>query len=229
MADPAPTPNGILAVWSDITPEAEDDYTAWYEREHMFERLTLPGFRRARHYLTVTGAPKYFTYFELESPDVVASAAYLAQADAPSPWTQRVLPHFRKANRTAFEVVRRRGRGFGAGALTMRFDATGAGTDDVVARLLDDLLVDIVARPGIVAAQLWKKDAAATGQPTRDRALRADGDRVSDLAVFIEGTTCAVLESLARECLAPLALASSPDLAIHRLLNGAEADEAPPL
>ena len=55
--------DGILAVWSDIDEEAEDDYTAWYEREHMFERLEVPGFRRARHYLTISGEPKYFTYF----------------------------------------------------------------------------------------------------------------------------------------------------------------------
>ena len=41
--------NGTLAVWSGIIAEAEDDYNAWYEREHMFERVEVPGIRRARH------------------------------------------------------------------------------------------------------------------------------------------------------------------------------------
>ena len=67
--------DGILAVWSDIDPGAKADYTAWYEREHMFERLEVTGFNRARHYQTVSGAPEYFTYYELASPAVVTSPA----------------------------------------------------------------------------------------------------------------------------------------------------------
>ncbi len=39
--------NGTLAVWSGIDADTEDDYNAWYEREHMFERIEVPGIRRA--------------------------------------------------------------------------------------------------------------------------------------------------------------------------------------
>jgi len=55
--------HGVPAVWSDITPEAAADYDAWYEREHMFERLAVAGFHRARHYRTVVGPEQFFTYF----------------------------------------------------------------------------------------------------------------------------------------------------------------------
>jgi hypothetical protein len=41
--------NGILAVWSDIESSAEADYNAWYDREHMFERLEVPSFHQQAH------------------------------------------------------------------------------------------------------------------------------------------------------------------------------------
>jgi hypothetical protein len=226
--------NGILAVWSDIDAEAEDDYTAWYEREHMFERLEVPGFRRARHYRTVSGTPKYFTYFELDSPAVVASEAYLAQADRSSPWTQRILPHFRNANRTACRVVRRVGRGFGAAAMTVRLEAQDGRELRLTASLGDDVLPGIVERPGIIAAQLWQADREATLQPAQDRDLRPTPDAVSDLVIFVEGTDVAALDALTEEVLTAAALtargAAVPSFtAIHQLLNGAEGTEAPPI
>jgi hypothetical protein len=70
--------NGILAVWSGIDAEVEDDYNACYEREHVFERVQRPGIRRAQHYQTVSGTPKFFTYFELGEPAVISSGVYLA-------------------------------------------------------------------------------------------------------------------------------------------------------
>ena len=64
-------PTGILAVWSDVDAAGEDDYNAWYDREHLFERLEVPGFHRGRHYLTVSGAPRYFfTYFVTDNAAV---------------------------------------------------------------------------------------------------------------------------------------------------------------
>ncbi|MDP6706594.1 MAG: hypothetical protein QF893_09650 [Alphaproteobacteria bacterium] len=226
--------NGILAVWSDIDAEAADDYTAWYEREHMFERLEVPGFRRARHYRTVSGMPEYFTYFELDSPAVVASAAYLAQANSSSPWTQRILPHFRNANRTACRVLRRLGRGFGATAMTVRLEAADGCEPALIAALGDDILPAAVTRPGIVAAQLWQADREATLQPVQDRDLRPTPDAVSDLVVFVEATDVGPLDALAEATLSAAALtalgAAIPLFAaIHQLLNGAEGTEAPPI
>ena len=61
-------PTGILAVWSDVDAAGEDDYNAWYDREHLFERLEVPGFHRGRHYLTVSGAPRYFRISSLTMP-----------------------------------------------------------------------------------------------------------------------------------------------------------------
>ena len=224
--------DGILAVWSDIDPGAKADYTAWYEREHMFERLEVTGFNRARHYQTVSGAPEYFTYYELASPAVVTSPAYLAQSNRSSPWTQRVLPHFRNMNRTAARVVRRVGRGFGAAALTVRLSIQDGQEAALVATIGNELLSAFVGRSGVVAGQLWRADMAATLQPGQDRDLRPGDDAVSDLIMFIEGVGTSPLQTLVQETsgfanFVAAGAAEAPDVATHLLLNGAEGDEAP--
>lgn len=224
---------GVLAVWSDIAAEGEADYVAWYEREHMFERLEVPGFRRARHYETVEGSPRFFTWFELDAPAVAASPAYLAQANNSSPWTRRVLPHFRNTNRTAALVLRRLGRGFGAASLTARMAAAEGREAALAAWLGDALLPALVLEPGILAGQLWRADAAATFIDVGDRALRRGRDEASPLTLFLEAAAVAPLVRLAADRLSGAALAArgteAPLVAIHALVNGAEASEPPPI
>jgi hypothetical protein len=38
---------GVLAIWNGIAPEAEEDFVAWHVREHIPERVALPGFLRS--------------------------------------------------------------------------------------------------------------------------------------------------------------------------------------
>jgi hypothetical protein len=163
---------------------------------------------------------------------VVASEAYLAQANSSSEWTRRILPHFRNTNRTAARVLRRVGRGFGATALTLRLAAPGR-EDEVLAWLGDELLPALVRRPGIVAGQLWRADAQATTIPVQDRSLRHGSDAVADIALLVEGTSVPPLAALAEAELSVAALAArgavDPAVAVHALVNGAESTEAPPL
>jgi hypothetical protein len=226
-------PNGILAVWSDVDAVAEDDYNAWYDREHLFERLEVPGFHRGRHYVTVSGSPRYFTYFIIDNAAVVASQAYLAQANHPSPWTQRILPHFRNTNRTACHVVRRLGRGYGAASLTIRLAAVAGRQDELIGWLSDTQLPALVKQPGLIGAQLWRADRHATLVPVEDRRLRPEPDQVADLIIFVEGTLVDRLQAVAYEGLSSSNLvahgADRPLIAVHQLLNGAEKDELPML
>lgn len=223
--------HGILAVWSDVDATGEAEYTAWYEREHLFERLEVAGFRQGRHYVTLAGTPKYFTYFVLDHVSVVASAAYLAQANHPSPWTRRVLPHFRNTNRTACNVLRRLGRGYGACCLTARLSASPGGNADLVAWLGQTLLPTLIERSGIIGAQLWRGDREATLVQVEDRHLRPQADQVADLVIFVEGTEVESLQAVASGPLASPHLlahgAVQPVLAIHQLLNGADKEELP--
>ena len=73
---------GVLAIWNGIEDEAEADFVAWHVREHIPERVAVPGFLRGRRYVAEVGAPKYFNFYETESPEALISPAYLQRLKA---------------------------------------------------------------------------------------------------------------------------------------------------
>src|SRR5687767_1087406 len=71
---------GFLGIWSDVAPQDETDYLHWLTREHTEERLGVPGFLNVRVFRARSAEHRrYFILYGLESPDVMASAPYLAR------------------------------------------------------------------------------------------------------------------------------------------------------
>ena len=95
---------GVLAIWNGIAEEAESEFLSWHVREHIPERVAVPGFLKARRYVAVRGVPKYFNFYETETPADLGSPAYLARLNAPSDWTKRVVRHFSDTSRTACDA-----------------------------------------------------------------------------------------------------------------------------
>jgi hypothetical protein len=93
----APEGAGALLLNAmNVAPEAEDDFNAWYDDEHLPALARVPGALAARRYRADeagTGTHRYVAIYHLESPDVARSAAWTAAVD--TPWTARVRPHFR--------------------------------------------------------------------------------------------------------------------------------------
>jgi hypothetical protein len=93
---------GVLAIWFDVEAEAEAELEAWYPRQHLPERLSVPGFLRGRRYAAVDALARNFTLYEVETPAVLTSGAYLERLNNPTDWTRRVLPSFRRMVRGAY-------------------------------------------------------------------------------------------------------------------------------
>lgn len=68
---------GLLMVWSDIDPEYEAEYHRWYDEEHIAHLLAIPGFLSAGRYVAVKGGPKNLALYELETHEVLRTAAFL--------------------------------------------------------------------------------------------------------------------------------------------------------
>jgi hypothetical protein len=71
---------GVVAIWQDLLPDAKDDFYEWQNREHMPERVGIPGFRRGRRYIAAKGAPEYFNLYEADSPEVLGGSGLLEPA-----------------------------------------------------------------------------------------------------------------------------------------------------
>jgi hypothetical protein len=84
---------GLLLTITEPRPELEAEFNAWYDTEHIAERLSIPGFLSARRWVAdlKPGEGKYLATYELVTPGVLATDAYLARFNNPTPWTRRSL------------------------------------------------------------------------------------------------------------------------------------------
>ena len=52
---------GVVVVWNDVAQEGRDQFYAWHDKQHMPERLELPGFRRGRRFASPGHSPEWLT------------------------------------------------------------------------------------------------------------------------------------------------------------------------
>ena len=142
---------GVVAIWHDLEPDARSDFYEWHNREHMPERVGIPGFRRGRRYLAISGTPEFFNLYEADTPEVLSGRDYLDRLNSPTPWTKRVVPSFRNVARSICRVAFSDGVGSGGVMLTMRFDVAAAHRAFAVEALANRVLPPLSLRIGIVS------------------------------------------------------------------------------
>ena len=87
---------GFLLVLMQPPTALEDEFNAWYDTEHLAERLAVPGFETALRYVCIDGAPRYLAMYDMTSQEVLTSPDYLRVAhENGSPWTLRVTSRVR--------------------------------------------------------------------------------------------------------------------------------------
>ena len=172
---------GILAIWNDCAPEGEAHYERWYKSEHMQERVAIPGFRFGRRYERLTGGDRrFFTFYEVESPEVLSSKVYVEHLEAPTPWTLESMKSFRNMVRTVCELHVAVGDLIGSHAVVLRADEAMAPTHDAGA-----LVARLAGEPGIARVQLWLRAAAQTPTDTAEMKSRAK-DQLAAGALLVE-------------------------------------------
>lgn len=176
---------GVLAIWNGMKPGTDDEFLRWHIREHIPERVGVPGFLRGRRYVAIDGHPKYFNFYETAALGVLASDAYRARLNDPTPWTKRVIADFVDMSRTACDVVGSFGTGEGTFIDAMRL-STKADANAFRAAMTDKVLKPAAEAPGIVGAHLLQGEKAATGGDTAEKKLRGAPDHVADWVVLIE-------------------------------------------
>jgi hypothetical protein len=84
---------GLLLTLTEPPPAMEEEFNAWYDEEHLPERLAIPGFRSAQRWVADVspGKGKYLATYELDSAAVLESSAYLARFQNQTPWSKRCL------------------------------------------------------------------------------------------------------------------------------------------
>lgn len=187
---------GILAIWNDRDEAIASVYEQWYVKEHVPERLAVPGFLSARRYQRLDGgSPRFFTSYELASVDVLSSRAYLDRLAAPSELTRAVMAHFKNMVRTACIPVRRSAPGALGSSAAVAWIPQPASLGDELLRAADECQRD----PRVVNVQVWRA-APDAGSSSAEASLRPGGDARIVAAIVVD----AMRDADARELAASL-------------------------
>jgi hypothetical protein len=195
---------GVVAIWHDLLPEATDEFYEWHGREHMPERLGIPGFRRGRRYIALDGAPQYFNLYEADSAQVLSGQDYLQRLNAPTPWTRQVVASFRHVARAIGSVLYSAGVGQGAVMLTLRFDVAAAAHDEIARTLRQHLLPQAVDARGVSGVHLCRADEEGSRIETAEKKARTEGTAIPQWIVMVEGLSAAAVDEAARPVRAAL-------------------------
>ena len=180
----------------DIAADAVEEHDRWHTHEHLPERLAIPGFRRGTRWIASGDGPRYMVIYEVESLAVLASDAYLARLNSPSPWTTKMMPHYIGMNRGLCTVLGSFGVGQGGTAALIRFTPEASRADALNRWLLEEALPAIPAMSGLGSAHLLQGAQAAA--MTNEQRIRG-ADRGVDSAIVITGYNSQAVAACANE------------------------------
>jgi hypothetical protein len=143
-------PPGILAIFNGCRVGHEAEFEAWFQGEHLVERLGVPGFLYGRRHKALSGSSRYFNFYLVEQPDVLTSKPYLERLDNPTPMTRKIMSEiFVNMNRTVCWRMVRRGHFRGAYVVTVRFGETP--DQEALTELLDTL----TKQSAVAGGEIW--------------------------------------------------------------------------
>ena len=216
---------GMLIVFNQVKARDERDFNEWYNREHIDERVNLPGFHRARRYVAVRGTPKYLAIYECDTVDDLARPGYLQLLANQTPWTQAVMARFTKFKRLALRVQVDLAHGVGGAVAAVRFTPDPRKRKALVAWLHQTALPKIIARPGMVGAAAAENDLEVANAPLQDKSMDHPRAEEAEWVVLLEGADtdavgAAARSSFKRRDLRDFGVSAAPTIGTYRLLFG---------
>lgn len=198
---------GAIAMWWNVEPAWRAEFEDWHSREHLPERLSIPGFLRGSRWAAADGGEGFFVLYELDRPETLASPAYLARLNAPTPWSAKLMPHHRDMVRSQCRVLATRGAGLSHHATTLRL-SPAPGRDLELSAFLHDVAARIATRPGATAAHLLRTESPAL-PVTAEQAIRGGRDPAADWVFVANGHDAPTLQAIRRTDIADGMLAEN--------------------
>ena len=187
----------------DVEADVIEEHDRWHTQEHLPERLSIPGFRRGTRWIATGGEPRYMVLYEVENLATLASEAYQARLNNPTPWTTRMMSHYRGMNRGLCTVLGSFGLGQGGTAALIRFTPEESHSGPLIRWLLDEALRAVSQTPGLGSAYLLQ--GAQTAEMTNEQRIRG-ADLGIDSAIIVTGYESDAVAAYANELCAAHAL-----------------------
>lgn len=218
--------NGVLLTFAEVPAEIEADFNEWYNREHIDERVNMPGFSRARRYRALEGRPKYFATYETAEVADLAAPAYLARLADQSPWSKRIMGQFSFFHRMTCRVSIDLSHGIGGALSLVRFFPAEAAKEDVRRWLAEAAMPGLRDTPGLLGATLLENDLETANAPaTRHGVADFPVARAEEWALLVDGadaaaTAAATLAQVGPQQLAAQGIDGAVEIAHYQFLFG---------
>ena len=189
--------HGAVTIWNGIREEGRNEFFGWHNREHILERVEVPGFNRGRRYIAVPDpeiatAPEFFTLYEVDDVRVLAAGPYLERLAAPTEWTQRAVPFFTDTARALTRVAFTSGLGQGGIVGTLRFGLSEA--SERLMGQLPEITARVLSRQyQVLGIHFCRTNLEASNVETAERRARQSGTEVPEEVLLIEGTDPAAI------------------------------------
>ena len=133
--------------------------------------------------------------YEVDRLDTLACDAYLDRLNHPTPWTAKMMPHYRGMTRGLCSVVQSAGLGLGHFGLLTRFGSAPGAEARLAAWLATEIVAGLPQRPGLGSVHLLRGALAA--QMTNEQRIRGVDGGV-DWALLSTGYSQEALADLGR-------------------------------
>lgn len=165
MSNIRTTDQAQLFVWSDIDPDHEADFNQWYDREHMEERVRIPGFTGARRYRAVSGsARRYLALYRATDLAAFTSDAYRKAFTKQTQWSVTNFGRMSNTRRRVMNVAQEGGFGWGAALVLIELVP-----DAVDPAAIGALLDEVMATEGVLRVHhMIPDEALSTPLPSED-------------------------------------------------------------
>ena len=181
-----------MAFWANFAVADLPAFREWHNCEHMEERCSIPGFNAGRRYMGIDAAPTVLMYYETDDAAVLASDAYHARLNAPTPWTTATLPLFRNADRTVFTSIAEAGAPAATEApyvTTLRFNLDREIEDSAIAWHRAVWVPALAATADVIRVRLYEVDEAVSSILTAERKIHGGEPGALKYLALIETAT----------------------------------------
>lgn len=187
-----------VAMWWNVADEHLGEFNEWHSKEHLPERLGIPGFERGSRWQR-EGSGQFFVMYELAEYETLVSEAYRARLNNPTRWSTTMMPLHRDMVRSQCRIVASHGRGVATYMSTVRLSPEGARARELD-RHLREVLSKLPERFGITGAHLLRTETPSA-PATKEQQIRG-ADAAADWIVLVSGhsqpalkTVCSVVLS----------------------------------